>query len=230
MQITPDPDLRQAALDALRKEYGLTQHRSGLHQSELSYCLTKSYWDRSEYYSPPTEHELKLFTIGFALERVMLRPHEEQPPEIVIDGISMSLDTINLFGPADLKSTRMSPNGRKGEDGFQFPNGWVKQFAAYCKALGILSFGVVVVHLIQPEIAAWRIQFTQEELDDHWGWLLDRSNQLESMLNSRNPAPFETNEEYECAGCRYKLLCELTASKNRLMNTNVIQFPHARSL
>lgn len=208
MLITPDPELKQAAIEALRAEYGLHQHRDGLHQSELSYCLTKAYNDR-RHYQPPTDYEVKLFSIGFGLERVMLRPAEEQPPEIEMDGIRLSLDTIQLFGPADLKTTRMSPNGRKGEDGFQFPNGWVKQFAAYCKALGVLAFGVVVVHLIQPEIAAWRITFTQEELDSHWGWLIDRSNQLESMLAADNPAPFETNEDWECDGCRYKLSCEL---------------------
>ena len=208
MLISPDPQLKAEAISLLRKEYGLTQHRDGFHQSELSYCLTKSYWDRTAW-QPPTDYELKLFCIGFALERVMLRPHEEQPPEIVLDGISISLDTLELFGPADLKSTRMAPNGRKGEDGFQFPQGWIKQFAAYCKALKVTTFGVVVVHLIQPEIAGWRITFTQAELDGHWDWLLNRKAQLESMLAASNPAPFETNEAWECDGCRYKLTCDL---------------------
>lgn len=250
--ITPDPVLREEALKALAEEYKLNSRRPGLHQSEISYCLTKSFWERTSPL-PLTEKEILLFSIGFSMERVLLA-REETPSELVLDGISCSLDTISLFGPADLKTTRKRAGGRKGEDGFQIPDGWKKQFMAYryvlnfyirnelclwcgheshytrncwddCKCLGATfpddndghDFAVVIVHLVEPEISAYRFQFSDQEMEENWSRLLDRSNQLESMLASNDPMPFTTNEDYECQYCRYKLMCELEASK-RMFN------------
>lgn len=257
MIITEDPALRTQALAALANEYNMASHRPGLHQSELSYCLTKSFWDRTSPL-PLTEKEILLFSIGFGMERVILA-REEIPKELILDGISCSLDTISLFGPADLKTTRMRAKGRKGEDGFQPPDGWKRQFMAYryvlnkqmCKCghekkyhwipakwrdqngpvpcwdclnkecknfesdptYSVHDFGVIIIHLVEPEISAYRFQFSDQEMEENWSRLLDRSNQLESMLASNDPMPFTTNEEWECTHCRYKLMCQLEASK-----------------
>lgn len=253
MIITEDPALRTQALAALQVEYGMTSHRPGLHQSELSYCLTKSFWDRTAPL-PLTEKEIVLFAIGFAAERVMLS-REETPKELILDGISCSLDTISLFGPADLKTTRMRAKGRKGEDGFQPPEGWRHQFMAYRYALNRITieakmaalkleqevdfygryqfrqdvidlwvyadslpkvehdFGVIIIHLVEPEISAYRFQFSDEEMEANWARLMTRKTQLESMLETNDPRPFTTNSDWECTHCRYKLQCELTASQ-----------------
>lgn len=216
MQITADPALKAAALLKLRDEYGMDIQRPGMHQSELSYCLTKAYWNRREF-MPPSETEAMLFAIGFAMERVVFKG-QEQPEELKLDGISLSLDSLQLFGPVDLKTTRMRAAGRKGEGGFQVPEGWKRQMAAYTYAinrLGLatdLSFGIVVIHLVEPEITAWRLSWEWEELQAHWDWLLDRSNMLESMLAGSNPMPYQSNEDWECKGCRYLLLCQLYGS------------------
>ena len=227
MLIEEDPALRAAALDLLRSEYGMAEQRPGLHQSQLSYCLTKAYRDIREPI-PPTDTEVKLFAIGFGLERVLLAS-EQSPAEIVVDGISCSLDTISLFGPSDLKSTRMRAAGRKGEGGFQIPQGWIRQFMAYRYALNYkygyaieepsgkiydeyLQFNVIIIHLIEPELSAYRLHFTAEELEENWSWLLTRASQLESMLAANDPMPFLFAEPWECKSCRYNLMCSLEAS------------------
>ena len=221
MLIEPAPELRNAMLELLKKEYQLEQQREGLHLSSLIYCLTKSYWDKHEPL-PPTDKEVQLWSIGFALERVMIsKLHVD---ELTIDGIKMNPD-FRLILPADLKSTRMSPNGRKDSDGFQFPDGWRKQFAAYRYGLNQviepfprLDFGVIVMHLIQPEITAWKAWFTQSELEANWTWVLERADTFESMDAAQDPQPFEHNESWECENCRYVLMCCLEASlKGKVM-------------
>lgn len=229
--ITEDPVLREQALKALAEEYGMNSRRPGIHQSEVSYCLSKAFWERTSPL-PLTEKEILLFSIGFSMERVILA-REETPKELILDGISCSLDTINLFGSADLKTTRMRAKGRKGEDGFQPPEGWKKQFMAYRYALNRTEedkhwpnyvhhndmpgyahdFGVIIIHLVEPEISAYRFQFSDEEMEANWARLMTRKTQLESMLETNDPRPFTTNSDWECTHCRYKLQCELAASQ-----------------
>ena len=220
MLIEPAPELRSAMLELLKKEYQLEQQREGLHLSSLIYCLTKFYWDKHEPL-PPTDKEVQLWSIGLALERVMIsKLHVD---ELEVDGIKMNPD-FHLILPADLKSTRMRASGRKGEDGFQFPDGWRKQFAAYRYGLNQvegtnrLDFGVIVMHLIQPEITAWKAWFTQSELEDNWSWILERASALDSMEAAGDPMPFQHNEDWECEHCRYSLMCGLKASLKKAPN------------
>ncbi len=226
MQIVPDPDLKAQALAALVKEYGMDSIRPGIHQSQLIYCLTKSYWGLTDP-EPATDKEALLWSIGYGLERVLLRPSEKQPEPLELDGIVVSLDSIHQFGgPIDLKSTRMAPAGRKGEDGFMWPDSWKRAFMAYRHVLNVLGaregklpeydFGCVVIHLIQPEMTAWRITYEPWELTENWATLLTRRDQLDSMLAGRNPMPFMWNEDWECARCTYQLRCGLQASIEEL--------------
>jgi hypothetical protein len=216
MQVTEDPQLKQQVVAALRTEFGMDSHRPGMHQSELSYCLTKAYWERTAP-MPPTETEVTLWSIGFALERVIF-VGQQQPEPLVLDGVTLSLDSLSLFGPVDLKSTRMRANGRKGEGGFQVPDRWKKQMAAYTYALIMLglatepSFGIVVMHLVEPKITAWQLTWEMHELAEHWAWLMDRSNQLENMLATQQPMPYQSNESWECEHCRYSLMCSMQKS------------------
>src|ERR1700749_859887 len=119
MQISPDDQLQRAAVEALRSEDNMGVPRSGVHQSVLSHCLTRSYWDATDP-EPITEKQVMYFALGFGMERVIFDRDHETP--IVVDGITLSLDDITKFGGGvDLKTTRMSAKGRKGEDGFPFP-------------------------------------------------------------------------------------------------------------
>jgi hypothetical protein len=223
---TADPELRSKALLELRLEYGMDVQRPGLHQSQLSHCLTQSYWDITDP-SPPNDKQVLLFAIGFMFERVILS-REETPGAIEIDGITMSLDTVGLFGPADTKSTRMRAAGRKAEGKFVPPESWKYQFMAYRYALNRstgsteMDFGVVVLHLIEPEITAWRYTFTQEELESNWAYLLQRKSQLEWMLAHQDPQPFKHNQSYECETCQHSLKCGLLASVQSLQKPETV--------
>lgn len=150
MIIEPAPDLREAMLQALRDEYMTDRLRPGLHMSSLIYCLTKTYWDHHDP-EPPTEREVALWSIGYAMERVMIHRLGVEP--LVVDGIHMTPD-FKLMEVADLKTTRKAPTISNGCDvcgepfrghtaakmghayvatsmPFQFPMGWKRQFMAY---------------------------------------------------------------------------------------------------
>lgn len=225
MLIESDPEFRRNALNALRAEYSTDEGRQGLHQSELVYCLTKSWRLRNEPL-PATDKEVMLWSIGFGMERVLLS-RELTPEPIVVDGISLSLDTLKLFGPADLKTTRMRAKGRKGSDGFELPQGWKRSFAAYRYGLNVqreteglepeYTFGVICVHLIEPEVTAWQITFTPNELIDNWFWFLRRKANFERMLDTDSPEPFQhlEGEDWQCQHCQYSLTCQLQGSLER---------------
>ena len=228
MIITEDRELRGQMLDILKTEYALEGGRTGIHVSDLTHCLTRTYWDKTDP-QPLSDTEVGLFSIGWGMERSMISRMHVEPFEV--DGITMSLDFRLPDGTiADLKTTRLSPRGRKDQDGFQMPEGWLRQFAAYRYGWNALSerevtypklalerpaydFGVVVVHLIQPEITCWRVEWTPQELNNAWADLQDRANALESMLNSNDPQPYQHRlGDWECTGCSRALACGLAAS------------------
>ena len=245
MKIESNPDLRLRALEAIRVEYGISAQRPGLHQSELSYCLTKSYWNKTDY-TPPDDKAAVMFAIGFAMERVLLE--RSHPDPIEIDGITMSLDSLTAFEmPVDLKTTRKgsetsggcgvcgepykghswASNGHKYVKGemvpFEMPEGWKRQAAAYRYALNrhriqsSYDFHFLVIHLVEADATAWTVTFTPQELEDNWNRLLQRKKLLQTMLDKGDPAPFTTNEDWECEHCPYLLRCQLQASQQRLI-------------
>ena len=103
---------------------------------------------------------------------------------------------------------------------FVMPAGWLRQFKTYKYMQNMqwvlkpvsYDFGVVVVHLIQPVLKAYRITFTHNELVENWAWLLARKDNLREMLVHDDPQPFVHNEPYECKNCEHSLKCQLAAS------------------
>ena len=128
-QVEPDPQLKRTMLEVIKQEHSLGGERTGIHVSDLTACLTKAYWAKTDP-QQPSDTEIGLWSIGWSLERVIIPRLHVEPFEV--DGITMSLDFQLPDGTiADLKTTRMAPQGRKGEGGFQMPESWLRQFAAY---------------------------------------------------------------------------------------------------
>lgn len=228
-QVTADPLLKRQMLEVIKAEHQLGGERTGIHVSDLTSCLTKTYWGKTDP-QQPSDTEIGLWSIGWSLERVIIPRLHVDPFEV--DGVVMSLDFQLPDGTiADLKTTRMAPQGRKGEGGFQMPEPWLKQFAAYrygwnarCSDEQVdafdpmplsygYDFGVVVVHLIPAEITTWRVTWTPQELNNLWTGMLERRDDLQRMLDTGNPEPFKHNlGAWECTNCSRSLACGLAAS------------------
>jgi len=229
MRFYRDPQIERELLDRLKKKY-LTE-RTGTHVSTLIYCLTKGYFDMTDPL-PPTDTEMILFSVGFALEEVILRDEDSPVPEpLVLAGIHMSrdyVDTIQGQG-LDLKTTRMYP-GTDGEPKRGWSEGWKKQFMAYAlamesaKYLGddsvelpeTFSYGVAIIYISAAELAAGTLTFTQQEVMDNWDYLLGRKEVYEAYIKADTvPTPFQWNEDWECKNCRYRMRCTALANKSK---------------
>ena len=161
MIVEPAPHLHAEIIAALKQEYKLTDQRTGMHVSDLTHCLTLSYWNRVDP-APPSDEGVIMWSIGWGLERVLIPRLHVEPLEV--DGITGTPDFAFPDGtPADLKSTRMAVNTSagcavcgepyvghtKGKNGhvyekappvpFVIPETWKRQFMAYSYMLNCLT-------------------------------------------------------------------------------------------
>lgn len=217
MDLVPVTELTGEVMQSLATEY-LTE-KPFPHLAELIYCLTKSYDDRTDSITP-TDEELLLFAVGFGLERVILSGHE-RPESAFCEGIGYSVDFNTFAGtPAELKTTRMSTNT---VDGKGLPDGWIKQTAGYCYCRGVNSYHLTVLFLMgnykppMPLIRSYRLDFTDDEIQNNWNWLQGRKAVIESfMADGIRPEPDTWNESWECNYCRYKLRCDIVRAGGKL--------------
>ena len=87
--------------------------------------------------------------------------------------------------------------------------GWLKQVMGYAKTQGLTRVDFAILHLIQPELLCWTVDFEQWEIDENWKWLQDRKEIWDQAVTSGEaPKPFTYNELWECKGCSYKLVCD----------------------
>ena len=73
-----------------------------------------------------------------------------------------------------------------------------------------------------PELVGWRLEFTVEEVEEHWGYVLGRKGILVGALANSAlgtptmPTPFKHCKDWECQRCRYKLRCDTIAAGPKL--------------
>lgn len=212
-----DYTLIQQALGNLREGYQ-TDRSKELHVTNLIYCLTRSWFDMNAPLDP-TPEEVMLFSLGWGLQKVLF-PTEQEVEPIEVDEIICSPDFLTIGGlKAELKTTRMGVT-RKDKitgqvDYSPLPETWVEQIKSYCYATKQSEYPLLVLHLMGnyappfPQLIGWRLQFSEQELLEHWQYILDRKAILEQHLESRIPPEPHTHcKEWECKNCRYVLACQ----------------------
>ena len=177
--------------------------------TDLIYCLTKSYLDMKQDKIVHTRQTKLFFTIGLGLEKAMLVARRDTPTNGQHDGIWYHLDSLDHDNLIEFKSTRV----KAGTEPEKLPEGWMKQIKSYLKTQGQTKCSLVVLHIIQPEIICWDIEFSQEEIDEQWAWLQNRKAEWEVYVgNGEVPRPFTFNEPWECLRCSYKFFCDATTT------------------
>jgi hypothetical protein len=214
-KFTRNPQVEQELLRRLRMKY-LRPRTDGIHVSELIRCLTDSYWEKQdEHKLPPTDKTLLYFSIGFALEEVLLKngDNEDQVSE-KMDDIWLSKDYVDLNGIGlDLKSTRTYLLD-SGIPKYGWSDHWMKQFMSYARLMGKTLYSVAILQLIKPDFIAGTFEFTEEEIEDNWTWIKRRKFILEHHLERKTPpTPFSYNEKWECKNCRYYATCLAESGK-----------------
>jgi CRISPR/Cas system-associated exonuclease Cas4 (RecB family) len=175
--------------------------------TDLIYCLTRKYYDVTNpgvvEVSPQTK---MMFIIGLGLESVLLTKRRMVFAAGEKYGIHYHIDSLDRDVLVELKTTRMSAKTTPD----QFPESWVTQLKSYCYLAETTQAKVAVLHIIPPALNTWEIQFTREELDDHWEWMLKRKRVWDKAVETEiAPAPFVYNLDWECKNCAYKIVCDL---------------------
>lgn len=196
--------------------------RTGVHQSDLVFCLTKQALRKLEP-SETAEHTMLLFSLGYATQR-WLTGQDKDVPEKIVDGITVTLDAQTPEGnPWELKATYQS-NSKPIEDSIH----QIRQVMAQCYVTGT-TFGYLTRLEImgnwkfnkkgedklenrRPTLTAFKLSFTQRELDDFWKWLKMRRDLYLGILETKKMLPkseaLASGMNWECGFCEYKGRCK----------------------
>ena len=171
--------------------------------TDLIYCLTKSYY-RLEYPDIAPSRKTKLFfVVGLGLEKALLGDRK-LPTDGSYKGVYFHIDSLDYEGVTELKSTRSKQ--RAPDD---FPGKWLQQHMGYCKTQGITDGSFAVIYPIPPELVCWTVSYTQQEIDENWGWIQERKVIWDKAQQDKEvPTPFKYNEEWECKDCEFLMLCQ----------------------
>jgi len=208
MEWTEDSSLATRMLSDLGEEIWIDKHLP--HVTELIYCLTRSWYQRRKPL-PFTPREVLLFSTGIGLEGVLLKRHKRQV-EGVLDGIGYAIDFLAYEEyPGELKLTRFS--AKKGPD--ELPMTWKRQVLSYLRCHGGVLVLLAILHLMGdyappfPMLKVWQGKALHWEIDMNWAWMLMRKDTyIASLETDTPPEQFTYNEDWECTGCGYKLICD----------------------
>lgn len=190
----------------------ISEDRSAQHPSvtDLIDCLTKTFYNSEmgsalEY----TDQTKAFFLIGLGLESALLARRKEQPVYGEKDGIHYHVDSLD-DGLIEVKSTRASV--KNTEAGMS--ERWLRQIKSYAVTTGRQHLDVAVVYLIPGEFKVYRVVFEPVELEVHWQWMQHRRDVWnQAKLTQTPPEAFKWNEDWECKGCQYKMICDMKAAR-----------------
>ncbi len=200
--------------------------REGVHCTDLLYCLNKQAC-RKFYPAPNTQQETLLFSLGWSTQRWLTRA-DKDAPEIIRDGITVTPDSYFESCPWELKTTFQSSEKPVEDNG-----AWVRQVMSQCYVSSSLVGRISRLELAgnwksifgkkeeksktenqKPTLHAYKLTFTQEELDRHWEWMKVRRDLYLKVLETKALLPkvlaLASGMSWECDFCKpnIKMECE----------------------
>ena len=203
--------------------------RTGVHCSDLVYCLNKQSF-RKLLPLEETEEEILLFSLGWMSQRWLTHSWEDTPT-ITKDGIQVTPDAVWSGGnPWELKATYTS-----SEKDILENTAWIHQVMSQCIVLGKREAYLSRMELMgnwkmhapkgwadehpdekfewkRPTLSVFHFEFSPAELGKHWDWMLARKELYLDILASGKYLPkavsIPSGQEFECGYCRYKELCD----------------------
>ena len=208
----PNSEVHDYIINNLR-HYIFSKPREGIHVSDLTRCLTKTFWTKI---SPQLndlipEKDMMFMLAGIALEDA-LTGHltHEQEDSIEKDGVIMSPDLVVDASEYDeIKTTRMY-RGSDGRPKYGYPIEWLRRISAYCSIIGKDEYTLTILYIIPADLVTAKFTFSMTELEQFWnGFIIPRKEALERSLESNKPPePFTYNDDWECGRCSSRILCE----------------------
>ena len=213
MRITPDAEFKHWILEKIEsREF---KERSGVHCSDLIYCLNKQALRRLQPL-PIDESTLLLFSLGYAIQR-WLTGQDKDEEEVCQDGIIVTKDALYKGAPWEVKATYTS-SARDVNDNVA----WIRQIKAQCYTTGTDHAYLSRCEVMgdwkfpkkgssespkRPTLSTYKLVFTPDELCKHWEWLKHRRDQFQQILDSQALLPkieaVPSGQYWECGMCAY---------------------------
>jgi hypothetical protein len=210
MERVENAELRGKILAALASKYKLKDIRENNHLSSFVYCLTKGFFEQTQPIEP-TEKELMLFSVGYGLQDI-LTPADATAPLIEKDGIMYRPDFVLSQRLSEVKSTRKSANKHYTDD---IPLSWVKYMLGGMKMTGKREYDLAVIYIIQADVRCDTFYASDNEVEDNWTEIIIRKAVADTALaDNTPPEPFQWCMQWECAYCRYKMVCSMIVGTN----------------
>lgn len=188
MKITRDRSIEKWAEEEVVLNWG-KEAREGIHLSDLL-SPRKAYWQRI-LPKNPTIDEILYWTSGNAIEDKLLRAIKYQKGETKEwFGILYSPDVFFNF-PAEIKSRRRNL-AKEGEEEKTYDT-YIEQVRGYCAFSKSTQAWLLVVSLLErqvgyttkPELAIYRLEFTEDELEQERQRLTHTKELLEKALTEQ---------------------------------------------
>lgn len=182
---------------AMAIDYGLLDRKWVPEDFDLK-DITEDGTESEAWWASLDEDSQVRMAIGMAWEQWYL-PRipsiTHQPGELYLNGIYLTLDgeskdilitersrrTLEIVAVHEVKTTSKSIN-TTGDLSQPNPKNWLwlTQCKAYCKARGTRVLYLHILYIygdysypMRPKLHVWRIEFTQQEIDDAWSLILD---------------------------------------------------------
>ena len=226
--------IKSELFEYIREEYQEDRTQE-MHLSDTYRCLTLSYFEKVDPL-PLTETELLYFSMGFAMESVILRSKMEPAPDSYeVMGLRASPDKVlkTVSGEVDLKTTRAWPD----EDGVPkkgWSDRWMKQFMGYAYRLmedgkDYVDYNVAILYMskVPPSLEVHTLRFDRHEVNFNMIERVDNADKIREALAKHKdedtdgallvvqpftmcdcPSEKEDGTCWECKGCRYLDRCK----------------------
>jgi len=232
MKISKDPEAKAEILRRMKEAD--FQDRTGVHQSDLVFCLNKAYLYKVEPVEPK-ESDILRWGRGIASQRYLTRSLYDEPT-VEIDGIQVTPDALWTDGnPWELKDTDASSNKQITDS----PH-YLRQIMNQCKVLGkttarislLFNMGnwrwvyrpkdpVKIQALVDeygedwaahPTLEVYKVEFTQAEIDENWKQMAARRDLYLKIHETGKllpkPLALMSGSDFECSWCAYRERCE----------------------
>lgn len=209
MKIVRDASIEQWIHTETCNNWGKGE-RGGIHLSDLL-APRKAYFQRIDP-KHPTFHEVCYWMSGNAVEDKFLGAiGYEHGTQREWEGISYTPDIVFNY-PCELKSRRRGL-AKVGEEQDTYDH-YLKQLRGYCAIADSTQGWLLVLSLVEkqedhttkPELAAYRVEFTQEELAMTRVKLLFLKEQLERAISVSDYLPLPECPSWMCGRKTYEVI------------------------
>jgi len=198
------------------------EERTGIHCSDLVYCVNKSALRKLKPV-PTKVEEVLIWSLGWATQR-WLTGEKADADSIVVDGISVTPDVLIDSVPWELKATYQSSSKPIVENLH-----WLRQIMAQCYVSGSLVAYLSRFEIMgnwgwvygkkeekalskHPTLSAYKLAFTQQELENNWNQLVLRRDLYQELLDGAPLLPrviaLMDGADWECSYCNYTEECK----------------------